>query len=243
MIISASQSAVGQVNVERLRKSADGAHFELGADFAFRSGNSEYIQLGVAGRFDYLSGKSHIFTIGNVGYAESNGSAYKNRAFIHQRFNYAFARLVTGELFGQIEQDEFVLLRLRLLGGAGVRLQLIDDDEYTIYLGTGLMVEHEELDESRLVSHPAVVTPIRSTNYLSIRIRISGSMDILNIIYLQPKLTDPADIRILSDGRLVFHVSEHVSWSNSILVRHDGIPPANLKTTDVDVKSGLTIRF
>ena len=230
-----------QVNIERLRKFQDGAHFQFGADFAFSSGNSDFVQFGTAARFDYLEKRFHVFTIGSVTYAESNSAAFKNRAFVHQRLNYSLTNRFVGELFGQIEQDEFVLLQLRLLGGAGIRFQIIDDEEYSIFFGVGAMVEHEVLDEAKLVSHPAVETVVRATNYISLRIRISGSMDIMNIVYVQPKVDDLADTRILNDGSLIFKISERVRWSNSILIRHDGGPPTSLEPTDISVKSGLTI--
>ena len=243
LLILVPESLFAQVNIERLRKDTDGLHFQLGADFALRSGNTEYVEFGTSGRLDYLNNRYHIFTIGNVNYGESNGDAIRNRAFIHQRLNYAFTKILTGELFGQIEQDEFVLLQLRTLSGGGLRIQLIDDDTYTIYIGIGAMLEHEVLDANKVEVHPDRTTTVRSTNYFSSRIKFSKEMDILNIVYFQPRLDSFDDTRILNDGRLVFHVSEHISWSNSILVRYDGGPPDEIESTDIDIKSGLTVRF
>lgn len=242
-LVVLSQTAAAQVNIERLRSDNDGLHFELGANFLFRSGNTDFVELGSSGRLDYLQDRYHIFSIGNVSYGESAGNSIRNRAFFHQRVNYAVTEIVTAELFGQIEQDEFVLLQLRLLGGAGVRFQLIDNDEYEIYVGIGGMYEREDLDVNKVSTHPAKTSIFRSTNYLSTRIAVSEGLDVLNIVYVQPRLDAFDDTRILNDGRLVFKVSDHVSWSNSILIRYDGGPPDDIESTDIDLKSGLTISF
>lgn len=235
--------ATAQVNIERLRAETDGLHFELGASFSFRSGNTDFVEFGSSGRLDYFHDRYHVFSIGNVSYGESSGSTISNRAFFHQRFNYAVTGMTTAELFGQIEQDEFVLLQSRLLLGAGARFRLIDTEEYEIFLGSGGMYEREDLDANKVTVHPANTSIFRSTNYLSTRIAVSEGLDILNIVYIQPRPDALEDTRILNDGRLVFKVSDNIAWTNSILVRYDGGPPDEVESTDVDIKSGLTVSF
>ena len=233
-----------QVNIEKMRiEDPEGFSFSLSSNFALRTGNLKRYDLGLNTRLDYKKGRRHIFVLGNIGYGESRNQTYKNRSFAHIRFMHEVSKILTSEIFGQIENDEFTLLQIRVLGGVGFRMPYVKKENIAIYQGTSLMFEHERLDIDRVSDHQASLTSNRWNNYLNIRLRINDTVSFFTTGYYQPRFDDFGDYRILTDGGLRFDFSKHFAFTTNLNLRYDSRPPNDLEPLDLSISNGILIQF
>ncbi len=236
--------SLAQVNIEKTRvEDPEGLSFTLSSSVALRAGNQERFDIGTSARLDYKVEKNHIFLLGNLGYGKSGNQTYKNRSFAHLRFNHEVSRLVTTELFGQVENDEFTLLQIRVLAGVGVRIPYIATENIAIYQGTSFMFEHEELDPNRVIIHPASITANRWNNYINIRLKLTDSVSLFNTGYVQPRFDDFEDFRLLLDTILEISFNAHLSFTTSLNLRYDSRPPDELESLDLDLRNGFRLSF
>ncbi len=238
--LTTSLPAAGQINIEKTRvEDPEGISLAVATTFAFRSGNVTRYDLSSSARVDHKSDKNHIFLLGNVGYGESRGTTYKNRAFAHLRFMHDASRFITTELFGQVENDTFTRLQLRVLAGIGIRIPYVKRDNIAIYQGTSFMFEHESLAPDNVGEHPAEITANRWNNYINIRLKLNDKVAFFNTGYAQPRFDDFGDIRILLDSGLQIELSTRFSFFTSLNLRYDSRPPGTLKSLDIDMRNGL----
>lgn len=239
-----TQQAAAQVNIERQRDlEVEGVAASLESDIALLSGNSDVFDLGLGGRVDYRGEAFHTFFLSSVRYGESNGKEYRNRAFGHLRFNHDMTSRLVGELFGQIEHDVFTLLQLRLLGGAGVRLRHVRNEQVGLFQGTALMFEFEDIDDEESGSHPGETKEMRWSNYLNLRITLSEQTSFRNTVYIQPALSDFSDMRILDEASLVVALTKHLAFKTAFNLRYDSDPPDGIDPLDLAVRNGLAVTF
>ena len=157
MLLVVAPGARAQVNIEKLRSfDVDGIAGSVTGDISLLSGNSEAVNVGVSARFDYRRGKRYIFLIGNVRYGESRKRKYRERAFSHLRYNYDFTKRLVGEVFGQIERNALTLLRIRLLGGGGLRYRFFLQEHIDLFLGSSLLLSLNVVPLIKGVSIPGV---------------------------------------------------------------------------------------
>ncbi len=244
LFLGFTSDAVSQVNIEKMRvEDPEGLSFTFTSNFAIRAGNLKRYDVSVGSRLDYKIERNHIFLLGNVGYGESRNQSYKNRSFAHLRFMHIVSPLVTTELFGQVENDEFTLLQIRILAGIGVRMPYVKREHVAISQGMSFMFEHEELDPVRVVLHPSSITSNRWNNYVNIRLQLNDSVSFFNTGYFQPRFDDFNDFRLLLDSGLQIEFSSRFSFYTSLNLRYDSRPPDELESLDLDVQNGFRLQF
>ncbi len=147
------------------------------------------------------------------------------------------------EVFGQAQFSEFKRLNLRLLGGAGLRLELIATKTIEAVVGVAYMVEQEELDLTEGDSHPAESLNHRLTSYLSLRLNVQDYLAFVSTTYVQPRLNDFADLRVIGDVALEVTLSKSVKLVESLSFSYDSQPPDAVETTDISTVTKLRLSF
>ena len=236
--------AAAQVNTERLRPNLPtGFSGMLGGELDVRWGNAALFEATLNARFDYRKGSHLIFWVGTLRYGERGGQAFRNSAFLHMRYNYAFTSRWTIEAFGQIERDGFTLLRLRSLVGGGLRITQVHTPAFQLYQGSSLMQEYEVLDLKRVARHPANVLNQRWSNYLTLRLRLSEQLALLSVTYLQPRFDAFRDVRLLHESSLETRLSPHVVLSTAFTYRYDSDPPDEVLPYDATLRTGVRLMW
>jgi len=65
----------------------------------------------------------------------------------------------------------------------------------------------------------------------------------VNTVYVQPRLGEPDDLRVLEEAALKVGVAGPVSLKVSVTVRYDGAPPVGVKPLDTDLSNRLVWDF
>jgi hypothetical protein len=239
----AAAMAHAQVNTETLRlgEPAEGLHADLKADLALKRGNTEFFQLGAAGRTFYQTGVHTplLFARGEIG--SENDERFSENGFVHARWTAMWQERVGTEVFGQLQYDAFIDLKFRALIGAGPRFMVVDEAWIELYLGTGYMLEHEVLSIPPGDPHPRRTLHHRSTSYASLKLALADALALTNVAYFQPRWDRPSDYRVLEELELQADVNDYVALISSMVFRYDSDPPSTVVRYDVSLKLGVRL--
>lgn len=250
---------VAQVNTEKLR-SWDREGFSGNIDFAltWQSGNVGLLTVATGLRIQFATLRDStaekkeiedlIYLVGNLQFGERRNvrpsEAFINNGFAHLRWTRMWLRWIGTELFGQAQYNEFIKLRRRLLGGAGVRFEVIRYDNAEVHVGTAYMLEAERLDvpeggpdESHTLFH-------RWSSYLSLKLYLAEpKVALVNTAYIQPRFADFSDYRFIDDAEISVAVTDAfaVVWAASIRV--DSQPPQGIEKVDTTLTNNIRFVF
>lgn len=230
---------VAQVNTERLRTNdvQEGFATAVGLDFNILAGNSEKFEIAPTIRLDYVNPHWTCFVVANYKKGESAGIDYTNKGFVHARLSVPVSPITSLEFFSQREFDTFRRITDRSLLGTGARIRLQHWHNFgAIYLGSGLMSEHETYK-----SNPASDL-IRWTSYLSghyshLPFGLVGSL------YVQPALTDFENLRLLCDVTASMAITTQLTWTFGFKLTYARYPQPGIKNHDIDIQNGIRWDF
>jgi len=236
--------AYGQVNTERMRATEiQGVRTTLGGTVALQSGNVELFEIGTTARVDVRQGRHYAFLAGELRYGTKGETTFRDRTFGHLRYAYRLRPWLETEGFTQLERDGFARLQLRTLAGGGLRVRYVDTETVSVFQGTTPMYEYENLEDRGLVVHPATVSTVRWSNYLNVRLRVAEAVHLNGTVYVQPRLDDVDDVRVLHQATLGVELTDHVRLSVEFDLRYDGRPPDDVEALDLALRNGLQVSF
>ncbi len=258
--------AEATVNIEkyRLALEGDGALGSLALSVAAKTGNVSYLETGLSGTLGARRGKNLALLVVSGKYAakrtgddrlEDPGGTlleedarYANKLLAALRYNRELSGRLSWEVFSQVEYDEFLRLDQRALGGAGPRVPLAASEQLSLAAGTGYMLEFERQNPDLVAEDPNTLAH-RWTSYLSFAWQPMDPLTLSTTAYIQPRLTDFTDFRVLNESEISASITEHLSLGIVFKLRHDsdpallieGEPP--LLPTDTEISNKLTLSF
>ncbi len=266
LLAIAAPRARATVNIEkyRLALADDGAAGSVSLGVAWKAGNVDYFETSLGGTAGYRQGRHLLLGVVSGKYASKRtgddrqedpggtlfqtDARYSNKLLGALRYNYELNERLAGELFTQLQYDEFLRMDLRSLGGIGGRLTALEGELGSVHLGTGYMLEYESQDPDLVAEDPTTLAH-RWTSYLSFAIEPADGLTISSTGYAQPRITDFADYRLLNESALSVAITDHFSWSVAFTLRHDsdpvllvdGEPP--LVPTDTSLTNKISVEF
>lgn len=267
LLLTTISAALAQVNVESARKTPeeDGVSGSVAVSLGLSTGNVLLVDGGLDARAQGRWNKDTAFVIAQGRMAAKRTAAdradnpqasvwdeearFANQVLTHGRYNRELSKLLTWEVYAQVEFNQFLMLDLRDLAGTGPRFTLLDNEEQKglqLWLGTSAMVEHERLDPETIAG-PTDSVVVRSSNYLTGKVA-GDSSGVTATVYFQPRFDLLADYRILAELSLQVAIGEVLSLTSSFKLRHDSDPPplqttAQLEPTDTTMTNGLSLSF
>jgi hypothetical protein len=259
-LLLAARPVVAQVNTEKLRRAneKEGLSGEASGAFELYRGNLSLLRISAGARAEWQTlfepdedgiraRKDLAFLVGDVSFGERSvggvSQVFVSNGFLHARYTRMFVPSFGAEVFGQAQFNEFLLLQGRYLGGLGARAVLISEPWIEAQLGTGYMLEHERLN----VEPPYSSSDLnhRWTTYLRFALHlVEDRVTIANTAYVQPRLDDFGDHRILSEGELEVSAGAGFSVALGLYLRYDSEPPTpELKRLDTTFQNRVKLRF
>lgn len=236
---------VAQVNIERFRRAQGAAGWAAAStvDVSLRAGNEELFLIGIGGRLDHVGAttRSLILASGDLGW--ERGRRFSNRGLLHLRRAFRIPSAVYPEAFGQIDYDRARALAFRALVGAGPRAELVRGRGAGLSVGTAYMLEHERLDLPAAARHPRRTTHHRWSTYLAASFGSGEPLAAGLTAYVQPRLDDFGDVRLLADGAVAARAGGPASLTLAIALRYDSRPPDGTRSLDATLKRGVAIEW
>jgi len=212
----------------------------------WRTGNSDLILLGLSPVARYRAGDNLVIAILRGDYGESGGSTIARKAFGHLRYRRNFHERVLGEVFAQSEYDEIRLLKLRALFGVGPKFDVVKQKRLLLSLGVAYMLEHERPNSS--AADEDATTLHRASSYLTGSFQVDDRVQVVQTVYVQPRIDGPGDVRVLSESQLVSKLVNRVALKTSFVVAYDSSPVERadgdeLENLDTTLKTSIAVEF
>ncbi len=274
------------VNIEATRPSLDkerknGASGSLSLDLSFNAGNINTLNLGPRGAFNFIQNRHSVYTLADYRLSAKTDpksgetlsqlggadSRFIHRGLGHIRYSFEFLRTVFGEAYVQASADQIILLRSRLLLGAGPRLTIYDDRYFGAYLGLSYYAERENLDAADFLAQPTGDGNLnwwhRLSTYLTLRLRPTEQLLLSSITYVQPRVDFLPDVYVLNENVLELAINKHLALRLTMTIRFDSAPPTyctadpedrlggecpqddiyTVRAVDVGLTNALTVNF
>lgn len=241
-IILFSNQLEGQiVNIEnqRLSNKKQGLAGSLDANLNYSVNTKNLLQFGTRMQLGYLKKRHYVLLLGDHSLVKSGGESFINRGFQHIRYNYTLkdSGNVIYEVYQQLQFNKVQRINSRLLLGTGFRFMLIDQENYQLNFGTGLMGEHEDLTDAGISSD------ILSANYLSFDGQFTEHFGLNFITYFQPKLIDWGNYRMSNESTLRFKINEFLTFKVIYSLSHDSRNIEGVRQTNYQIKNALSFKF
>jgi len=241
----APQSATAQVNIEALRSEDPplGRSGTFGGNLSVRTGNTDFVQLGLEANLYDVTQSATRLLVGNGGLGFLGRSRFSSAGLLHYRVTFRPYRGISPEWYGQLNYDRSQLLSSRAVAGAGVRTSFASGDWGQFGAGSALMLEYERLALPDTAVHPDRTTALRWSNFLTLRLTPTENLVITSTTYYQPEFRNPADARALENLRLRTDVTESLALVVSFDLRYDSRPPDGIARLDTNLRTGVTYSY
>ncbi|MDQ4139084.1 MAG: DUF481 domain-containing protein [Bacteroidota bacterium] len=251
------------VNIEEGRTGADttndfsgkaGINFSIYNQNAGKNRPNNYLQLTLNGDITYQSRLHTYFWVNYLNYLLVNYNDKEQRntvaqqGYSHVRVNWFRARRLSYELFVQIQNDKARGLEWRTLGGGYLRYRLMPDEDKNInvFLGTGLMHEHEEWENPEQFDRLQVSNLLKSTSYVSAKMKVRENLEINAITYYQvgySRLIDRFRNRISGDISIGVNVTKVLSLKTRFNCTYEDQPIVPVTKFVYTIANGIEVRF
>lgn len=245
LAVSLPPGVSGQVNVEALRVDNPplGYSGTIGGDLTVRTGNVDFVQVGLEARLYEVSPRLTTLIVGDGGLGFLRSNRFSSSGLAHFRQTWEYRPYLSPEWYAQMNYDRSQLLAFRALLGGGARTSFASGDWGEFGAGSALMFEHERLSLPDTAAHPPRTTTFRWSNFLTLRVVPTESMVITSTTYAQPEFGDPGDIRVLENLRLASSITETLALTVSFNLRYDSIPPDGIAVLDTTLRTGVTYTY
>jgi hypothetical protein len=233
------------LNTERFQLAeVEGFHFsgDLSADLQL--GNNRILDVKTSGIVGTLDGRHWPRLIFGGRYLSRRDDSLLDEQFVQARYSYILSPNSRTFHFVQAQKNETLLLRSRWLVGSGVRTTFVRSGGIRLSAGTGLMGEWERLDLDALgPDDEPRLRALRMANLAVASLDLDSGARVLNILYLQPDVTDLGDLRILNELALLVPITHWIRATVALEWRRDTRPPSTLKKDDTKLRMGLGVDF
>lgn len=257
VVLGIAAPAAAQVNTEKLRSwERPGLGGAVDLAVTYRSGNVDVIQVVSAAqvRWARLEATTStatkgrlvdlVYFVGSQDLGIQPSGRFKNAGFAHLRWTRMWLPRLGSELFVQAQYNEFILLEQRYVGGLGARLEVPLGKVGELALGTAYMLEFEDNavpedgpDQRQVLAH-------RWSSYLSLKAYLSDpAVSVVDTVYVQPRLTDFADYRVLNEAELSVAVTGALALVAGVYLRYDSQPVTGVRKLDVTMENKLRLTF
>jgi len=222
----------------------DGVTGQIELKLDWREGNNQLFNIGGSASTLVKHGRLLVLALARGEYGESRGLTLARRSFEHLRARYTIDCRWKWEAFVQHEYDAFRRLTVRGVVGTGPALQIADTDDVAVLAGLAYLLEGEQLDERegtvdagrRTISH-------RASAYITGTEMLGSGVSIVQTVYVQPRLDDPGDVRVLGELSVTSKLTTHIALTDGLTVAYDRTPPDGIERYDMALKIGLLVTF
>jgi len=213
----------------------------IAASLETKRGNTHKDNYKIAAKLSYDNNKDYV-TWGEISgeYGKSNNVKDTSKIYLHLRYIHALSNeSLRAEAFTQIQDNEFKLIKRRLLGGAGVRMRLFETaDAGKGYLGLGGFFE-----QVRYTSIDPEEDNFRANIYFAYASKIGDDSTLSYNIYYQPNTQDFSDYITAQALALKLHIYKRLFLKFQIAYDSDSVAPIGVQKYDFTQTSSFVFNF
>ncbi|MGE0872862.1 MAG: DUF481 domain-containing protein [Kofleriaceae bacterium] len=222
----------------------DGVTGQIETKVDWRTGNTSLLDVGATATVLVRHCRFLGLAIARGEYGRSADLTFKRKTFEHLRLRTTLGDRWRWEVYGQHELDTFRRLSVRALAGTGPALQLVDGARASVLTGASYLLEYERLDD-RMGASDAGARGFghRASFYATGTESLSEAVSIVQTVYVQPRISDLGDVRVLGEVAVTSKLSEHIALVDGFTIAYDRTPPEGIKRYDTQLRIALLITF
>lgn len=243
------------LNIEKSSYRNDTTHFfytDLNASFSAFNRTAASDQpidfLSINGNLDlaYFSEKNTLIWLNRLAYLDINSSPFNSTAYSHLRFTINSPNTIAYEVFGQGQYDLLRGLDHRVLGGAGLRIRMLEGKKVQMFLGIAGMFEQEKWQDPSEEGVTVTTDFLKSSNYFSTRLELQPYINFNLITYYQVGYDNAEQVarhRINTDTNLEFKLSRVLTFRVSLFTAFENAPVVPITKFTYSISNGLSIKL
>ena len=213
----------------------------IAASLETKRGNTEKDNYKLAARINYDSNEEFV-TWGEISgeYGESNNVKDTNKLYLHLRHIHALSDdSIRAEAFAQVQDNEFKLIKRRLLGGAGVRFRVFENGgNGKGYLGIGGFFE-----QIKYTSIDPNEDNTRVNIYLAYTSKLGDDSTVSYNLYYQPNTQELSDYITSQTLALKLHIYKSLFLKFELAYDSDSQAPLGVQKYDFTQTSSFVFNF
>ena len=186
--------------------------------------------------FQYLN--KRLLSITSANFVRAGESDFVNEGFQHLRYNNSFNNWLTFELFGQVQYNEQANIKLRALGGTGLRFEIMQKEKQRAHLGISYMYEYDEETINEVIHQDS-----RLNTYVSFRLKPVDIFTLTSTTYYQPLFDRFSDYRLSSSTSANFAFNKRLRFKTTYSIIYDSRASAGAPTTTYRLGNSLSYTF
>ncbi len=257
VVLLIGQTAVGQIlNVEKNRLKGDSANYFLGNIGADLNVNNRSVNdagetltfIGLTSNSDvgYISEHHSFLLLSQFQYNATSDNTINSTGYGHFRINWLREQILSYETFTQLQYDQGRGMRIRWLGGGGIRYRIFDEEKASLYVGIGAIYEREVWKVPLVEGALRAINLWKSSNYISHRVKINPHMDFNLIAYYQTGYDNGQDFfrhRMSIDANLLIKVFSRLSFRTSFNAAYENQPIVPIPKFVYSLTNGIQLSF
>lgn len=250
------KTACSQIlNVEKKRLEEDSSKYFIGkASLGINLNNRGVINdqavtfLGINAdtHLAYFSDKHTFMFINFLNYISNNGDAFVSAGYSHFRIHWLREKRLSYESFAQYQYDRPRGMNYRRLAGSGLRYMFLQSPRLNLYAGTGFFLEQEEWVSPIEDIGTRNVVLLKSSNYISARIKANDNVDFNTIVYYQVGHDGDADLfrqRLSGEANINVKITKKVSMKTSFTSTYENNPIVPVRKFVYTLVNGVEVNF
>jgi hypothetical protein len=213
------------VNIENLRKNEkQGLQASVSANYSLTKNTKTINSFKADWGIQYLH-KQHTFLfLGGFSLLKIDTSQQLiNGGFEHLRYNYKInpEGHLSLEAFIQHQTNAIKYLERRIINGYGPRCQVIDGENFDLFLAPMIMYEYEIYNDD----YNTITNQMKGDFILTFAWGISDILRMNHVTYFQPKLSNWNDFRLSSQTGFYVTLIKQLKFGVSFDIAYDSKPP------------------
>ena len=203
---------------------------------------------GLEGNVDlvYIADKHAYILINKINYFKSTGGPLISTGYAHFRANFLRRRILSYEMFSQVQYDDGRMMPFRYLQGGGVKIRLNANDKAKVYLGIGAMYEREHwksLTEDNFIIEKEIW---KTSDYINGKFTLNNHVSFDVIMYYQGGYDQQDEVfrhRISGDAVFTMKVTDKLSFLTSFSAQYEDKPIIPINNFVYSLTNGLKWTF
>jgi len=191
--------------------------------------------------------KHLLLLVNDLKYSASKVETFANFGMSHLRYAYRIGESIwKAESYIQVQYNQLLLERIRVLTGGGLRAKFIDKttqkkdgstSEFRLFVGSSLFYEYQEINHAeRSIEY---INTLRWNTYLSTYFHFK-TIEFTSSTYFQPNISSSiADHRILGDYALLVQISEPFRIKMNVSYFYDSRPAPTVASSMLSMSLGF----
>lgn len=218
-----------------------GVHGNVALAFETKRGNTDKDNYKGSAKVSYDNNVSYV-TWGEISaeYGQSNQVEDTNKQYMHLRYIRATSKKdMRYEVFVQMEEDKFKLIKNRTLTGVGLRFKIFEIfKDGRGYIGLGTFYE----DISYVGKDPHE-SNVRLNAYFAYTAKFGEDSRVTYTIYYQPKIDEVSDNVRAQKLQLELHVYKQLFLNFQVAYDTDSEPPIGVEDYDFTQTTSFVYKF